>query len=71
MSGNYIKYSNRKAMDIAMLSVAVICNIKEGKFKDLRIALGVAAPTPVRCSEAEAYAKGKDVTEETIKEIGH
>jgi len=69
MSGNYIKHSNRKAMDIAMLSVAVICKIKEGKFKDLRIALGVAAPTPIRCNEAEAYGKDKDITEENIKEI--
>lgn len=69
-SGNYIKFSNRKAMDISMLGVAVVVNSANGKFNDLRIALGVAAPTPVRCSEAEVYAKGKDITEETIKEIG-
>jgi xanthine dehydrogenase FAD-binding subunit len=71
MSGNYIKHSNRKAMDIAMVSVAVVCKIKEGKFKDLRIALGVAAPTPIRCSAAEAYAKDMETTEENIKEIGY
>jgi xanthine dehydrogenase FAD-binding subunit len=68
-TGNYIKYANRKAMDIAMVSVAVVCNVKEGKFKDLRIALGVSAPIPIRCSEAEAHAKDKDITEELIKEI--
>jgi xanthine dehydrogenase FAD-binding subunit len=69
LSGNYIKHSNRKAMDIAMLSVSAICNVKDGRFKDLRVALGVAAPTPIRCSEAEAYAKDKEVTDEIIKEI--
>jgi xanthine dehydrogenase FAD-binding subunit len=70
MSGNYIKHANRKAMDIAMLSVSVICSIGNGKFNDLRIALGVAAPTPIRCLEAEAYAIGKAASEETIEEIG-
>lgn len=69
-TGNYIKFSNRKALDISMLGVAVVCNSNKGKFNDLRIALGVAAPTPIRCSEAEAYAKGKDITEKTIEEIG-
>ncbi|QVK18781.1 xanthine dehydrogenase FAD-binding subunit XdhB [Mycoplasmatota bacterium] len=70
MHGKYIKFSNRKAMDIAMLSVAVLCKIKENKFIDLRIALGVSAPTPIRCKEAEKFAIGKCVEEETIKEIG-
>lgn len=69
-SGCYIKYSSRKAMDIAMLGVSVVCRTEEGKFSDVRIALGVAAPTPIRCSEAEAYAKGRDITPETLKEIG-
>jgi len=69
MSGRYIKYSNRKAMDIAMLGVSVLCNIDDGKFKDLRIALGVAAPTPIRCYEAEEFAKGLQVTEDNIVQI--
>lgn len=69
LKGNYIKYCNRKAMDIAMLSVAAICKVHEGKFSDMRIALGVAAPTPVRCSEAETYAIGRAASEEEIKEI--
>ena len=69
MSGNYIKYCNRKAMDIAMLSASVVCKVAEGKFSDMRIALGVAAPTPIRCIDAENYAKNRSVTEETIKNI--
>lgn len=69
-TGNYIKFSNRKALDISMLGVAVICDSNNNKFNDLRIALGVAAPTPIRCSEAEEFARGKNITEETIKEIG-
>jgi xanthine dehydrogenase FAD-binding subunit len=69
-SGCYIKHSTRKAMDIAMLGVSVICKTAEGRFTDVRIALGVAAPVPTRCSEAEAYAIGKETSEETMREIG-
>ncbi|MBN1050971.1 xanthine dehydrogenase FAD-binding subunit XdhB [Clostridium botulinum] len=67
--GHYIKFSNRKAMDIAMVSVAVVSSIENEKFKDLRIALGVSAPTPIRCNEAENYAKGIEATEENIEKI--
>lgn len=69
-SGCYIKYSSRKAMDIAMLAVSVICRIEGDRFSDVRIALGVAAPTPIRCIEAESYAKGREISRVTLKEIG-
>lgn len=68
--GCYIKFSSRKAMDIAMLGVSTVCKTEEGRFSDVRIALGVAAPTPIRCSEAEAYAVGRETTAETLREIG-
>lgn len=71
MNGHYIKYSNRKALDIAIIGVSVVCKVNNEKFDDLRIAYGVAAPTPIRCSEAEVYAKGRVISEETIKEITH
>ncbi|KEZ85901.1 xanthine dehydrogenase [Clostridium sulfidigenes] len=67
--GTYIKYSNRKAMDISMLGVCVVASMKENKFKDLRIALGVAAPTPIRCKDAEKYALGLEYSEENINNI--
>ncbi|HEY8364885.1 MAG TPA: xanthine dehydrogenase FAD-binding subunit XdhB [Haloplasmataceae bacterium] len=67
--GKYIKFSNRKAMDIAMVSVAVLLETENNVFKDLRIALGVSAPTPIRCLNAEQYAKGKEINNDTIKAI--
>ncbi|NKF05562.1 xanthine dehydrogenase FAD-binding subunit XdhB [Clostridium gasigenes] len=67
--GHYIKFSNRKAMDIAMIGVAVVLIEEDNKFKDLRIALGVAAPTPIRCIESENYAKGIEINEENIEAI--
>jgi xanthine dehydrogenase FAD-binding subunit len=68
-SGNYIKYAMRKAMDIATLGVAVVVRVQDNRFQELRIALGVAAPVPIRCFEAEAYAKGREITWEGIQEI--
>ncbi len=69
MGGHYIKYAMRKAMDIATLGVAAMAKVRENRFADLRIGLGVAAPVPIRCFEAEAFAKGREVTLECIQEI--
>jgi len=69
MGGHYIKYAMRKAMDIATLGVAVVCKVRENRFVELRIGLGVAAPVPLRCQEAEAYAKGREVTLACVQEI--
>ena len=67
--GKYIKFSNRKALDISLLGVAVLYERNERVFKDLRIALGVAAPTPIRCKNAESYAIGQIVCDETVNKI--
>lgn len=68
--GNYIKFSMRKAMDIATLGVAVNMKIKNKEFEEVKIGLGVAGPTPIRCIRAENYAKGRPVSDETIAAIG-
>jgi len=68
-AGNYIKFAQRKAMDIATLGVAAVCRVQEGRFLDLRLALGVAAPVPIRCQEAESYAAGREITWACIQEI--
>lgn len=68
--GRYIKFAMREAMDIATLGVSVLCKLREKKvFDDVRIGLGVAAPTPIRCGEAEAYAAGKEADDETIAAV--
>lgn len=67
--GKYIKFANRKALDIAMLGVALLYEIEDNTFKDLRVSLGVAAPTPIRCRSAENFAIGNSVTIEVINKI--
>lgn len=68
--GQYIKFAMREAMDIATLAVAVVCKLQGKTFDEVRIGLGVAGPTPLRCLAAEAYALGKEVSAETVAEIG-
>jgi xanthine dehydrogenase FAD-binding subunit len=67
--GHYIKFAMRKAMDIATLGVSALCRVDRGVFRDLRIGLGVAAPVPIRCLEAEAYAPGRPADAACIREI--
>lgn len=68
--GDYIKFSQRKAMDIANLGCAALIKVENGKIVDLKISFGVAGPVPIRAIAAEAYAKGQEVTEEVLANIG-
>lgn len=68
--GHYIKFSQRRAMDIATLGCSILLMEEAGIIKDLRIAFGVAGPTPIRAVNAEAFAKGKPVSNTVLKEIG-
>ena len=36
----------------------------------MKIAYGVAGPTPLRATEAENYAKNRKISEETLENIG-
>lgn len=68
--GCYIKFAMRKAMDIATVSCAALCRMEAGVIADCRLALGVAAPTPVRCRAAEAAITGKPFSEKAAAEFG-
>ena len=67
--GHYIKYAMRNAMDIATTGCSVNVKLSENKktIEDARIAYGVAGPVPMRAPSAEAKAKGKLVSKDTIK----
>lgn len=67
--GQYIKYSIRKAMDISTLGVAAWCKLDGAKISDLRIAMGVAAPTPIRSRKAEAAAVGEEYSGDLINKV--
>jgi len=70
--GHYIKYAMRNAMDIATLGCSVVCKLNEEKdtVSDVRLALGVAAPIPMRCEESENAIKGMKISEEMFNIFG-
>ena len=55
-----------------MLGVGVLLSLEEDLLTcaAARICLGVAAPTPLRCLQAEQYLIGKPVAENSLTEAG-
>lgn len=68
----YWKHTRRKAMELPLIGIAVAMRLSEdrGKILDARIALSVAAPTPIRASLAEEFLKGKPFNDEVLQEAG-
>ena len=57
----FVKFTLRKPIDFAIVSVAVALVIQEKICKDARIILGAVAPGPVREKEAEAAVIGRTI----------
>jgi CO/xanthine dehydrogenase FAD-binding subunit len=69
--GVYLKLSPRHSMDLAIVGVAAVGTRENGMCKDIKIALGAVAPTPIRAPEAEAILQGKKITPELLDEAAH
>ena len=61
--GCYIKYGKREAMEIATLGCAAMARLTDDKahIAELRLAYGVAAPTPMRCVNTEEAVRGAKI----------
>ena len=77
MRASYVKLEHREAMDIAIVSVGVWVKLEQqavgskqqaARCEDVRIVLGAVAPTPMRAKRAEEVLRGKELTEERIRE---
>jgi len=68
----YWKHTRRRAMELPILGVAVLLSFEQdlATCSKARIALGVAAPTPMRAVKAEAFLQGKAANEATLAEAG-
>lgn len=71
VSGHYIKYAQRSAMDIATLGVSCLVKLSSDKktVEQVKLAFGVAGPVPMRAPTAEAGVSGLPV-DEAIAKIG-
>ena len=69
--GHYIKYAMREALDIATLATSVNVRLSADKktVERVRIAFGVAGPTPLRAFVAEDLGNGKPLSMELIDEV--
>ncbi len=66
----YCKHARRQAMNLPIIGVSVGILLDGNVIEDARIALTVAAPTPIRVYQAEEYLRGKTLTDDILKEAG-
>jgi NADPH-dependent glutamate synthase beta subunit-like oxidoreductase/CO/xanthine dehydrogenase FAD-binding subunit len=64
----YLKFTVRKPIDFAIVSVASVITARNGVCSDARITLGAVAPAPFRAVAAEAAMKGQPINEEKAAE---
>jgi aerobic carbon-monoxide dehydrogenase medium subunit len=63
----YLKLSQRRMMDLAIVGVACLLTLDGQACKDIKIALGAVAPTPIRAREAENAVKGKTLGDDLLE----
>ncbi|XAT59956.1 xanthine dehydrogenase family protein subunit M [Rhodobacteraceae bacterium Araon29] len=66
---NFVRI-RRTEEDLVKVSASVVLNVVDGKFNDVRVALGAVAPTPIRVSDVEDYLDGRIVDDATIEKAG-
>ncbi len=64
----YEKFLPRTRDDYATVSVAAVAQMQDGRCSDVRIALGGAAPVPLRLTQVEDALRGESLTEDRIRE---
>lgn len=64
--GHFRKSGPRPALEISTVSIAVGGTFSQGIFRDVRVALGAVAPTPLRARGVEAALEGRRLDAERI-----
>jgi len=68
--GAYLKQKRRQGADLAVVGVAALVVMAGNVLKDVRIALGAVAPTPIRARKAEEILRGKKLDQELLEKSG-
>ena len=66
----YEKFTLRKPIDFAIVSVASVMTVDKGVCKDARIVLGAVAPEPLRAKASEEFLKGQPIDDVTAGKAG-
>jgi xanthine dehydrogenase YagS FAD-binding subunit len=64
----FFKFTVRKPVDFALVSVASVIVMENGFCRDARIVLGAVAPTPLRAEGAEQAVRGKPIDDATAED---
>ena len=67
---HYIKFGLRQAEALAVVGVASAVTVDGDTVREVRIALGAVAPTPLRARQAEDILRGQKVSQELIERAG-
>lgn len=67
-NGYFIKLGQRKAMAIAIASVAVNLEVGQNKISQIRVAAGSVAPIPIRLTASEEFLKDKEINNKLVEE---
>ncbi len=62
------RLARRQVHDLPILNVGAVGAVREGRFADVRIAIGPVAVTPLRARECEAFLEGRPAEAATIRE---
>jgi len=66
---DFTKFGRRRALALSVVNVGFGCVVDGGAMKDVRIAIGACAPTPVRAPKAEQYLEGKTFDQVCFDEL--
>lgn len=67
---SFLKFTLRRPIDFAIVSVAVVISVADGVCSDARIALGAVAPGVHRAVAAEEFLKGRVIDADTAAQAG-
>ncbi|MDR1977960.1 MAG: xanthine dehydrogenase family protein subunit M [Synergistaceae bacterium] len=65
---SFKKLGRRKAETLSMVNAAAYLELRDGICESIRVAVGSAAPTVVRCIDVEQALVGKKINEEVVRE---
>ncbi len=70
-TGHYFKYGKRRALEIATMGCCCLARLSadKGTVDDIRLAFGVAGPTPMRARNAEDGVRGLPIAD-AVERIG-
>jgi carbon-monoxide dehydrogenase medium subunit len=68
--GAYLKQKRRQGADLAVVGVAALVVMEGEVLRDVKIALGAVAPTPIRAKKAEEILRGKKLDPGLLEKSG-